>query len=286
MSVNELKNDVVSQEAKVQSTLARSAIYQFLSLCFFEPKEKIFPALKSDEYLNNVQESLKDYLALNSFNGKASPELVSGFKETLQLLKNRLKGKSFEDISAEYVKVLGSFSAAKECPVYEYFYGRTDIFQHTQSLQELADIGGFYSAFDLKLSEDAKDRFDHISIELEFMHFLTYKEAYALENHGGEQLKICADAEKKFLKSHLGRWVPLFTKLVSERAQACSERSEPGGFYSGIADLLRDFISLETKLLGVRVAEAAELNAEVMKEEPFQCDPGACETELDAKGVL
>lgn len=278
MSVNESKSGVVSKEAKVQSALARSTIYQFLSLCFFEPEEKTFPALKSDEYLNNVQESLDDYLALNSFNGKAS-----AMKENLQLSRNRLKEKPFEGISSEYWKVLGSFSAAKECPIYEYFYGITDIFQHTQSLQELADLGGFYKAFDLKLSEDTKDRFDHISIELEFMHFLTYKEAYALENHGEEQLNICADAEKKFLKSHLGRWVPLFTKLVDKRAQACSERSEPGEFYSGIADLLRDFISLETKLLRVKVEETTELNVEAMKEEEFQCGPGLCESETDAK---
>ncbi|OHB35623.1 MAG: hypothetical protein A2Y08_04400 [Planctomycetes bacterium GWA2_40_7] len=282
MSVTESKSNIVGAEqcsaleTKVQSALARSAIYQFLSLCFFEPEEKTFQAIKSDEYLNNVQESLNDYLALNSSNGKAS-----AIKENLQLLRNRLKEKPFEGISSEYWNILGSFSAAKECPIYEYFYGITDIFQHTQSLQELADIGGFYGAFDLKLSEDTKDRFDHISIELEFMHFLTYKEAYALENHGEEQLKICTDAEKKFLKSHLGRWVPLFTKLVNKRVQACSEQSEPGGFYSEIADLLSDFISLETKLLRVRVAEAAELNTEAMKDETFQC--GACETTLKAE---
>ena len=77
--------------------------------------------------------------------------------------------------------------------------------------------------------------------------------------------------------------VPLFTKLVDKRAQACSERSEPGEFYSGIADLLRDFISLETKLLRVKVEETTELNVEAMKEEEFQCGPGLCESETDAK---
>ena len=277
MSVNESKSNVVNQEAKIQNALARSAIYQFLSLCFFEPNEKIFPILKSDEYLRNVQESMDDYLRLNSFNGKASAT-----KENLQLLGNRLKEKSFEELSSEYRKVFESFMASKECPIYETLYGNEATFQQTQSLQELADIGGFYRAFSLDISEVTRERYDHLSIELEFMHFLTYKEAYALENHGEEQLEICTKAEKKFLKSHLGRWVQLFAKLVNKRAKAHSERSGLEGFYSGIADFLNDFISFEIKRLKIKVEEATELNAEAMKEEEFQCGPGECEAELDA----
>lgn len=272
MSVNELKSNVEGQEAKVQNALARSAIYQFLSLCFFEPSERVFPVFKSDEYLSDVQEGMNDYLTLNSFNGKTAE-----MKENLLSLGNRLKEKSFEDLSSEYRKVVGTFTAAKECPIYETLYGSADTFQLTQDMQELADIGGFYRAFDLKLSDDIKERYDHIGIELEFMHFLTYKEAYALENHGEEQLKICTNAEKKFLKSHLARWVPLFTKLVNKR-------TKKDNAYLGIAaDLLREFISFETKLLKVKVEEATELNAEAMKQADFQCGPGVCEAEPDAK---
>lgn len=275
MSINESKSsNVVTQEAKVQNALARSAIYRFLFLCFFEPSEKVFPVFKSDEYLSDVQEGMNDYLTLNSFNGKATE-----MKENLLSLGNRLKEKSFEDLSSEYREVLETFTAAKECPMYETLYGSTDAFQLTQDTQELADIGGFYRAFDLKLSDDIKERYDHIGIELEFMHFLTYKEAYALENHGEEQLKICTDAEKKFLKSHLARWVPLFTMLVNKRAKKDDA-------YLGIAaDLLREFISFETKLLKVKVEEATELNAEALKQADFQCGPGLCEGEAVSKSA-
>lgn len=274
MSVNELKGNVEGQEVKVQNALARSTLYQFLSLCFFEPDQKIIPILKSNEYLGNVQESLDEYSTVNSFNGNASSA-----KESLKLLIERLKEKSFEDLSSEYEKIFGSFTVAKECPIYETLYGSTDSFQQSQNLQELADIGGFYRAFELKLSEDMKERYDHLSIELEFMHFLTYKEAYALENHGEEQLKICVDAEKRFLKSHLARWVPLLAKLVNKKAKR-------DGLYPGIAaDLLRDFISFETKLFKIKVEEATELNTEAMKDEEFQCGPGACEAIPNAKGT-
>lgn len=274
MSVNELKGNVEGQEVKVQNALARSTLYQFLSLCFFEPDEKTVPILKSDEYLGNVRESLDEYLTVNSFNGNASSA-----KESLKLLIDCLREKSFKELDSEYRKVFGGFIAAKECPIYETLYGSTTEFQQAQNLQELADIGGFYRAFELKLSEDMKERYDHLGIELEFMHFLTYKEAYALENHGEEQLKICIDAEKKFLKSHLARWVPLFTKLANKMAKK-------DGFYAGIAaDLLRDFISFETKLFKIRVEEATELNTEAMKDEEFQCGPGVCEATSNAKGT-
>lgn len=271
MSVNESKSNVVGAEqcsaleAKVQNALARSALYQFLSLCFFEPKEKTYSVLKSDDYLGNIRESLNEYLTLNSFNGETSI-----MRENLQSLGNSLKEKPFEGLGSEYRKVFGTFIAAKECPIYETLYGSTDAFQQTRYLQELADIGGFYRAFDLNI-EDSRERYDHLSIELEFMHFLTYKEAYALENHGDEQLGICTNAEKKFLKSHLARWVPLFTKLVNKR-------TKDSAYLWSAANLLRDFISCETKLLKVRVEEDTELNAELMKEEDFQCDPNVCGT--------
>lgn len=273
MAVNKQKNNLIDQESKVQKALARSALYQFLSLCFFEPKERFFPILKSDEYLGNIRESLDDYLSLNSFNGRTSV-----MKGNLGLLRRHLKEKSFEELSSEYMDVWGSFTAAKECPMYETLYGNEDISQLTQSLQTLADIGGFYRAFGLQLSENVKERYDHLGMELEFMHVLTYKEAYALENHGDEQLKTCADAEKKFLKSHLARWVPLFTMLVNKRANNTVE------FYPRLAaDLLSDFVSLETKLLKIRVEEATELNVEAMKEDDFQCGAGACKLESDSK---
>ncbi len=275
MSANALKTETVSKERRVQDTLARSTIYQFLSLCFGEPNEETFPILKDKEYLGNVQESLETYLAIDRLSGTGKD--TSSIMKAPQLIVDSLNGKSVEDINTEYFKRFGSYISSKECPIYDTFYGKLDIFQQTQ---ELADITGFYRAFDLKHADDVKkDKLDHLSIELEFMHYLTYKEAYALENHGDEQLDICFSAEKKFIKSHLGRWVGHFTLLVNKHSQE--------GFYACSANLLKDFVELEWKYLRVKPEEVKELNDEAfnVKTDDFQCGPDSCETGVNVENT-
>ena len=39
----------------------------------------------------------------------------------------------------------------------------------------MGDIAGFYSAFGVQLSQDIHERLDHLSVELEFLHFLATK---------------------------------------------------------------------------------------------------------------
>lgn len=276
MPANALKTEAVSKEKRVQDTLARSTIYQFLSLCFGEPNEKTFPVLKDEEYLGNVQECLETYLAIERISGALD---TSSIKKALQLIADCLKGKSVEDIKSEYVKRFGSYISSKDCPIYETFYGKLDIFQQTQ---ELADITGFYKAFDLQHADDVKrDKLDHLSIELEFLHYLTYKEAYAIENHGDEQLSICVSAEKKFMKGHLGKWTSYFTLLVNKHSKE--------GFYACSANFLKNFVELEWKYLRVKPEEVKELNDEafkVSKEEDFQCGPGSCETGIDVENKM
>lgn len=274
MPSNALITETEKQEKRVQDTLARSTIYQFLALCFAEPNERTFHILTDKEYIASIQESLETYLAIDRINGALDP---SSMLKIPLLIEDCIMEKSLEDIKTEYTKRFGTFVSSKECPIYETFYGKLDIFQQTQ---ELADISGFYRAFDLKHSEDVKkDKFDHLSVELEFLHYLTYKEAYALENHGDDQVSICVNAEKKFMKEHLGRWIGLFTVLVNKHSKE--------GFYACSANLLKDFVELEWKYLRVKPEEVKELNDEAfnVKTEDFECGPGSCETGVNVENT-
>jgi len=72
-----------------------------------------------------------------------------------------------------------------------------------QRVKELSDISGFYRAFGLQVD---KERPDALSCELEFMHYLIYKEFYALKKNiskAQEKAGICRDARKKFFETHL-----------------------------------------------------------------------------------
>ena len=50
------------------------------------------------------------------------------------------------------------------------------------------------------------------------MHFLAYKESYARCHDGADKTQIVLDAQKKFVKDHIGRWVPLFGRMLVKKA--------------------------------------------------------------------
>lgn len=69
-----------------------------------------------------------------------------------------------------------------------------------QRAQYLSDIMGFYNAFGL---EPDRDRPDSLHAELEFMHYLIFKQHHALEKNDAGNALICLDAQKKFFNEHL-----------------------------------------------------------------------------------
>ncbi len=222
---------------KIERLLALSHTYQFLSICLFEPDKGLLGLLNDKEYMDEVESCLAEI-----GNGKLS--------EPFGHVQNELQSTTLDALLEEYLSTFGSATIAVDCPTYEMFFGRSHIFQQTQ---ELADISGFYRAFGLEVSkDDTANRWDHIAVELEFLHFLTYKQAYAMENHGDEELKVCLTAKKKFLNAHIGRWIQAFSKAV--------EKKSPVGFYRKVAKLTNDFVHLDMENLGVSADELDELH--------------------------
>lgn len=121
-----------------------------------------------------------------------------------------------------------------DCPPYETEFRQTHIFQQAQAL---ADIAGFYKAFGLDVSENANERLDHLSVELEFMGYLCLKEGHALASGQEEGAEVCRDAQKKFLADHLGAWAGAFAGRLADRAS--------GTPYGDAARDLDDFVRAE-----------------------------------------
>ena len=113
--------------------------------------------------------------------------------------------------------------------------------------QEMADISGFYRAFGFNIGGKVRERPDHISAELEFMHVLTLKEAYAFENGVAEHVEICGDAQRKFLQEHLGKWIGLLAESL--------KRSASDGPYVALARFAAAFVLADAERLGVTVEQ-------------------------------
>jgi DMSO reductase family type II enzyme chaperone len=210
-------------------TLGRSCVYQLLKTAFNHPDKELIALVQDGALMKDIRAGAQSLVKSDK----------SNLLETIQNFESALDGLTVTDLQEQHGRVFGH-TISKECPAYETEYGEPHIFRQAQ---ELGDISGFYAAFGLEVSDTNKERLDHISTELEFMHFLTYKEVHAREHHGSEEIEICREAQKKFFKEHLGRWAPLFLKRMAEKAQS--------GFYKELAQLTESFFILEVEFLGV-----------------------------------
>ena len=108
---------------------------------------------------------------------------------------------SLDDRRSTYLRLFENGEG--RCSLHETEYGRM---RALAKGHDLADINGFYQAFDMNLVDgDGAEMADHLAVELEFYTLLLFKEA-ALRNSGDhEGVEIVVDARKKFLEDHLGR---------------------------------------------------------------------------------
>lgn len=109
--------------------------------------------------------------------------------------------------------------------------------------QELADIAGFYRAFGFQVGGQVRERPDHLAVELEFMHLLALKEAYAHETGIAEHVEVSREAQGKFLTGHLGQWIGALAEALA--------RSAGGGPYCELARCAAAFVRADAERLGV-----------------------------------
>ncbi len=211
--------------------MARTFLYCFLAKAYEDPSEEGWDWLSASAGQAALWVAVKTVAPaddpLLSFVGelarKLTPEHLDGFK-------------------SDYIIAFGH-AARGSCPLNEIEYGdlKADpLFQP----HRLADLAAFYRAFGLETAEDATERQDHICMELEFMSVLAAKEAYALEHQlENEQLGMCRETQKNFLREHLGRWTPAFTRRL--------QRAVGEGTLGALANFTEEFLAAECRRFGV-----------------------------------
>lgn len=205
--------------------LARSQVYAFLAQAFADPDHGTLAWLKQAVPATET--------ALTMIGGTES-------RAAFVAVHSEIDGLDEPALAAAHLGVFGH-GVSGDCPPYEGEYGHPHIFQKTQNL---ADNAGFLAAFGLAPASGVADRLDHIAIELEFLHVLAAKQAYAIaRRHGEERLAIVRDATRNYLRDHLGRWAPAFAARLESKAQA--------GLYAALARLLAVFVAEEMRGLGV-----------------------------------
>ncbi len=229
----------------VDRALCRSKLYLLVSWGYLYPEDEEFlDYLQSGEFVEDGRTALEGLRKeLKGVGGQETEErlqAVSAHFDSIEAwISSEGENWNIQDLRDEHRRVFSNVIAL-DCPPYETLFGNDHVFGQSYVM---GDIAGFYSAFGLQLSPDIHERLDHLSVELEFMHYLSYKESYAILHDGAEKLKTVIEAEKKFVKEHIGRWVPLFSGMLKRKADY--------GFYKILADFTTDWMAFDIAFLGV-----------------------------------
>ena len=212
--------------------LARSFLHQFLARAFDYPMVEAWRWLTTP----GIQQGLAVAAAA------LEPDAQGPLQRAQQTLVTTCVPVAFDRFHDDYVAAIGH-AARGSCPVNEIEYGdlKADpLFQP----HRLADLAAFYRAFGVELGASADERHDHLAVELEFMAVLAAQEASLLNQAPvSEPLSVCRDAQRKFLREHLGRWTPAFARRL--------DRAVGGGPLGALAGFTLAFIDSECRRFAV-----------------------------------
>ncbi len=177
--------ELMSLDTQAEPTTAsRSRLYQLLAMAFTFPGEEFFQAVADGTFAAAVA----DACAGLPYRLSDLPRLDLG-SATL----------SYTDFQSEYIRLFDVGAAGPPCPLYGGVY-------IGDRMKNMEDATRFYNFFHLRLSPELHELPDHITTELEFLHYLTFRET-ELRQQGRDPGSLLR-AERDFLARHLCKWVP------------------------------------------------------------------------------
>jgi len=109
-------------------------------------------------------------------------------------------GDTYDGFEAEYIRLFDVGPGGAPCPL----YGGVYVGDRMKVMEEAIR---FYDLFHLRLTPRLRDMPDHVATELEFLHYLTFREAE--RRAAGDDPTPLLRAERDFLERHLRRWLPV-----------------------------------------------------------------------------
>lgn len=221
MTANELRP--TSEAARAAG--ARSRAYGLFAELFDYPDAGLCQAVREGA----VGEALRHALA------SVDPTLAAGDWSALA------EAGDGDELAVEYTRLFDVGSGGPPCPLYGGVYGGARMTTMEETLR-------FYRHFGLGLAEAPRELPDHLVTELEFLHFLTYREAECAER--GEDASAFERAARDFVARHPGRFVPKLRARLAKNA--------PPPFYRALTERLEALLSFDQAALVARVGPVPE----------------------------
>jgi len=208
----------------------RSQVYRFLAEFFRYPDEEFLVIARDGGHLETALALMREI----PFEVEIDEEAMSG---------RALKDVSQEDFEAEFVRIFDAGPGGPPCPLYEGKYA-------ADRKVNMEDLVRFYNHFGLSVAEAPERELpDHVTAELEFMHYLAFKEVLALQRDE-DPAPYCL-AEIDFLRRHPARWLP----QLLEKTQRAPQLNIPGlcvpaiSFYGALIGFAANFCNADLAYL-------------------------------------
>jgi len=196
-----------------QSAAARSRLYRLLATAFGFPDEELYESFRDGTVARTIDEIC---LVLPY-------DLTPAVTPDLRSLEQ-----PYAEFESEYIRLFDVGAAGPPCPLYGGVY-------IGDRMKTMEDATRFYNFFQLHLSPEMRELPDHITTELEFLHYLTFREAEA-HQRGIDPLSLLR-AERDFLARHLCRWVP--------KMQARLRKQETHPFFPALVQFAASFFDAD-----------------------------------------
>jgi DMSO reductase family type II enzyme chaperone len=201
----------VKRASAAAAALGRSGLYTLLARALAFPQPEFHQENVSGRFRRRIAEAM----------GGLPYRLAAGPSRDWQPTSD------YEAFQSEYIRLfeVGPRGHAL-CPLYSGHYG-------SDRLHTMEELVRFYNYFGLRIAPGRMP--DHVTVELEFMHYLAHQEAQARETGGDTESYL--RAQRDFLERHLYGWWP--------RAVAATQGQRPQRFYRSLMALLQRFLAAE-----------------------------------------
>ena len=199
-------------QPEARRAVARSRAYATFARLFDYPDGELVEDVRD----GTLAEALRSVLA------EVDPALAaSGNWAAL-----REAGGEPDDLAVEYTRLFDVGASGPPCPLYGGLYSGA-------RMKTMEEAVRFYNHFGLSMAESPRELPDHITTQLEFLHFLAFREAEALE--GDDDPAPFQRAQRDFVSRHPGRWIPRLRERL--------EKNDPMPFFLELVARLEDFLA-------------------------------------------
>lgn len=201
---------------------ARSDLYRMLGESLQYPSGEFIAMVKEGAFLETISEA-----------AARLPYLLPFYSDSLGgLLLGEITDVDFE---AEYIRVFDLGPGGPPCPLREGLY-------QGGMLETMQELVRFYNHFGLSSTlGESHDLPDTLSTELEFLHYLAFREATAQQK--SQDPSPYQRAQRDFLMRHPVKWLPIILKKLDDFIEANNHQvnNKVLLFYRELLDMTQAF---------------------------------------------